>query len=347
MRVLNVRNVEQALPHGLATLAFEGVLEDSRNGPVLVAPTPVTTCYTHPTERVLFNPVRDANPFFHLMEALWMLAGRNDIAFISKFAAQVGEYTDDGSTMPGAYGRRWVGHFGYNQLDNIISELIINPTSRRCVLSMWDARGWDYQDGDFRSDLYKAMHGGKDVPCNTHAYFRVQNGALDMTVCCRSNDVVWGAYGANVVHFSMLQEYVAAAAGYRVGAYWQVSNNYHVYRERPDVKRLIDQRIGFAVPVSRYETDEVRPFPLMTTARESWHIDLERFMGDDEGDMLYKDPFFTEVAVPMRAAHKLFKQGDLGGAVERLRVSGIDWLVAGIEWLQRRAARRAAKEQQA
>ena len=32
---------------------------------------------------------------------------------------------------------------------------------------------------------------------------------LCMTVCNRSNDMLWGAYGANVVHMSMLQEFVA------------------------------------------------------------------------------------------------------------------------------------------
>jgi hypothetical protein len=47
---------------------------------VLVSQTPVVTCYSAPTQRVLFSPMRDANPFFHLMEALWMLAGRDDVA---------------------------------------------------------------------------------------------------------------------------------------------------------------------------------------------------------------------------------------------------------------------------
>lgn len=344
MKVLNVRNVEHALLSGLALLAFEGVVEESRVGRVLVAPTPVTTRYSHPTERVLFSPVRDANPFFHLMESLWMLAGRNDIAFISQFAAQVGAYTDDGTTMPGAYGHRWISHFGYDQLSIIIEELKKNPTSRRCVLAMWDADMWDYQEGKFLSDLGKAVSGGKDVPCNTHAYFRVHNDGLEMTVCNRSNDIVWGAYGANAVHFSMMQEYVASAIGCPVGAYYQMSNNYHAYIDRPDVTRMFETKkleIEF-----KYDNGDVFIHPLMTTSRESWGIDLERFMSDDLGDLLYKDPFFTEVAVPMRTAHMLFRQGDLGSAIAKLQDSKIDWLVAGFEWLQRRAARRAANTTQ-
>jgi hypothetical protein len=49
--------------------------QGSRAGDVLVAPHPVMSVTSIPTERVLFDPARDANPFFHLFESLWMLAG--------------------------------------------------------------------------------------------------------------------------------------------------------------------------------------------------------------------------------------------------------------------------------
>jgi hypothetical protein len=50
-----------------------------------------------------------------------------------------------------------------------------------------------------------------------------------MLVTNRSNDIVWGAYGANAVHFSYLLEYVASSIGVKVGRYWQVSNDFHIY----------------------------------------------------------------------------------------------------------------------
>jgi thymidylate synthase len=80
--------------------------------------------------------------------------------------------------------------------------------------------------------LQQALGGGKDVPCNTNAFFRVTNGKLDMMVNCRSNDIFWGAYGANAVHFSFLQEYVASSIGVEVGRYWQNSFNFHAYVDR-------------------------------------------------------------------------------------------------------------------
>ena len=91
MKVINARNVNDALAAGLRYLWAEGIPETSRNGPVLVAPTPVTTVYSHPTERVLLSPTRDANPFFHLMESLWMLAGKNDIALPVQFNKRFGQ----------------------------------------------------------------------------------------------------------------------------------------------------------------------------------------------------------------------------------------------------------------
>ncbi len=90
MNVISVRNVHEALPEALRFLRQTGVPRDSRNGAVLQAPCPVTTVYRRPDERVLFWPERDANPFFHFMESLWMLAGRNDVAWPADLAAPYG-----------------------------------------------------------------------------------------------------------------------------------------------------------------------------------------------------------------------------------------------------------------
>lgn len=131
------------------------VYRQSRNGPVIMIEEPVTITYTHPNERVLFNPSRDANPFFHLYEALWMLAGRNDVEPLSYYVSKMRDYSDDGKTLNGAYGYRWrtanasvlddIGklawhrqHGGIDQLDLIVNHLKTDPHSRRAVLQMWN-----------------------------------------------------------------------------------------------------------------------------------------------------------------------------------------------------------------
>ena len=87
MRIIEARNVHSALPSAIQMLLTSGVQRDSRNGPVLMMPDVVTTEYAKPEERVLFWPERDANPFLHLYESLWMLAGRNDIEPILRYLA--------------------------------------------------------------------------------------------------------------------------------------------------------------------------------------------------------------------------------------------------------------------
>jgi thymidylate synthase len=224
---------------------------DSRNGPVIQIAEPVTATYTAPRERVLFNIARDANPFFHLVEALWMLCGRNDLATLEYFAKQIGNYSDNGVTLNGAYGHRWRHMYqvaydvngsvytaegktpsrGIDQLDMLIRHLSAFPDSRRGVLGHWnaedslDAMGSTMPGWEHRTSL--------DVPCNTHIYFSTSGGVqrkLHMTVLNRSNDMIWGMLGANYVHFSFLMEYVTLACGYEMGTYNHITNNCHVYR---------------------------------------------------------------------------------------------------------------------
>lgn len=332
MYVITARNVNDAVALALPYLISEGIEETSRNGTVLTAPTPVMTVYNKPAERVLFGELRDANPFFHLMEALWMLNGRNDLAFPMYFNKNFASYSDDGETVHGAYGHRWRKNFGYDQLQVIIEELRRNPNSRRCVLSMWDASAKCNFGAD---DLYKAVSGGKDVPCNTAAYFDLRGGVLNMTVLNRSNDVIWGAYGANAVHFSVLQEYIAFAVGAPVGVYRQFSNNFHVYTGIYDIYKL-SQIAEESKVHNYYREDRVKPHPLISTDLETWNKDLVNFMWNPVDGAELVDPFFKDVVKPMYMAWYRRKEKLGTGLTSILTVQAEDWRTACIQWISRR-----------
>lgn len=316
MIVLRARNVHQALPKGVDCLVREGVKRDSRNGPVYEHPEPVTTVYDRPCERVLFWPARDANPFFHLFESLHMLAGRRDVAWLSRYNARIKEYSDDGAEFHGAYGYRWRTTFDVDQLSAVAVMLGQDPDSRRAVVQMWHAP----------LDLGTKS---RDLPCNTHAYFKVRDGALLMTVCCRSNDIVWGAYGANAVHFSFLQEYLSDKIGVTVGPYTQVSDSFHAYEG-------VWERVQ-GLPQSQpcpYETGAVAPFAL-NAADEGWDLDLSTvFSGRTTG---FRTSFFSEVIHPLLGAYEMYKAGDFGRALRQAaECRATDWSLAAIEWLKRR-----------
>lgn len=326
--LINARNVNDALASSMWKLHTSGIREGSRNGPVLVMPGPVITTYERPRERVLFNANRDANPFFHLMEALWMLGGRNDVEFVAYFVKRMRQFSDDGETLHGAYGERWRGHFMRDQIKDVTALLRNDPTDRRAVIQMWDAR----------VDLGR---NGKDVPCNTQIYLRVHNNneqavpELDMTVTCRSNDAVWGAHGANAVHFSVLQEFIAHDLGIVVGTLYQVSNNYHVYLNQynPDDLR------GLYWDDSRYGLVGAVPYPLIKNSTVAdWLIDLEIFLNEPEAHNEYHDEFFIDVAVPMFNSWQSHKRGAAVDAMAYAnQIAAVDWHIACTEWLQRRA----------
>lgn len=323
MDLLNVRNVNDGLLAGLRLLRDRGRREESRNGPVLVAPGPVVTRYENPVERVLFAPERDANPFFHLYESLWMLAGSNELKPVNAIVGRLVDYSDDGFTLRGAYGYRWRKHFGFDQLVALIAEFKRSPRTRRGVLVMYDPK----------ADSGIAW---KDVPCNTHIYFRNGEEQLDITVCCRSNDAIWGAYGANAVHFSVLQEVVASAIGARVGTYYQVSNNFHAYLELASLNRLMDWA-GRDAHTQPYE--QVATCPLIAPGENAMEFvrDCERLVSEGLGAN-FRTNFLNRVVVPMLGAHRAWRsKEDPQPLLDVMELC--DWKIAATQWIDRRMNR--------
>jgi thymidylate synthase len=337
MHVLTVRNVCQALTEGVALLRGRGAEENTRGGKVWVMPTPVTTAILSPAERVLFSAKRDANPAFHLFEAIWMLAGRNDVAPLNHFIRDFGDrFGESDGTMHGAYGHRWREALGYDQLDEVVTKLKRDRTNRQAVIQMWDGTPSDYvlnptspEKEIFGSDDLRGEW--KDRPCNTHIYLRLRQDVLDITICCRSNDVIWGAYGANAVHFSILQEYLAARIGVGMGTLYQISNNFHGYLSTIDKGEERD---------NRYLGEKVHPRPMFTRP-DYIDVDVQDFMECFDTGAPYPpefmNPWFHEVLVPAVLSYKSFRDKDLDHAINlAAQIKAEDWKLAFIEWYIRR-----------
>jgi thymidylate synthase len=407
---------ERESNHGGPQIGMHGsgiTRRPSRNGDVLMIDEPVTITYTHPRERVLFNSARDANPFFHLYESLWMLAGRNDVAPLAYYCKQFKEYSDDGKTLNGAYGYRWrygaryEGVAGdmisHDQLNVLVHHLKADPTSRRAVLQMWTVEDDLLKIGrrctrhppglSFRSCSRCGGTGiepgsfSRDVCCNLSVMFSLREThplpdaehvktegstatmrkpkphLLDMTVTNRSNDLLWGLLGANYVHFTVLQEYLAARLGAEVGLYHHFTNNLHVYKDRKDWRPeglLADKegdryRDNWLETTTQHNTTFRTATPLvlfpLVHDPDQFELELLRIVRTYSGDdperrtwAAYSEPFFADVATPMFQAFFLHKQKDAAGALrEAALVRADDWRLATTAWLERRANRVQAK----
>lgn len=320
MKTFTCRNVNDGFVEALWWIKVAGKEESTRNGKVLSYPSPVIVEFTHPRERVHFCATRDANPYFHLMEAMWMLRGRNDVAWPAFFASNMINYSDNGKTLHGAYGHRWFETNG-NQVSVLIEHLRFVPSSRRAVLQMWDSE----------LDL-RRIETSKDVPCNTHIYFRPRDGVLDMTVCNRSNDLVWGLFGANAVHMSFLHEYVAAFAGYSVGSYFQMTNNLHVYEQHFP---LVENPPTIASGPSVHAIDILLSDGV--EKHRAFDADLFTFMAHPRNDQPYRGRFFNKVVSPMFRSFTHYKKGEFKEAVDCARlIEDTSWSYACEQWLSRR-----------
>lgn len=330
MNTIHARNVNHAFEQGLAYLKECGIEQDSRNGPVYVAPGPVMTVYQHPEERVLFSPARDANPFFHLFEAMYFLGGGNRVEPLAHYAKNMREFSDDGEHLHGSYGFRWREWFGFDQLPELVKHLREIRDSRRAVLAMWSPGG----------DLIASEGAGgmstKDLPCNTHCYLRVREGHLDLTTMARSNDMVWGAYGANAVHFSFLLEWLALAIGKEPGKLYQFSNDFHIYKHVHQFHKLWHEPQQSSNLYSRGV--EAMPLASLADSPSALLADCERLVEAPlgcAGAMKYYTRFFEFIVRPMLSAHHAWR-------VERpdidylSKMPDCDWKTAGRAWLERR-----------
>lgn len=319
---ITTNNVNDLFSAGLWKLKICGVEDNSRNGPVIRIPEPVLVTLNKPQERVLFCGERDCNPVFHLLESIYILSGRRDVAFLKQFNSTISQFSDDGEIFNASYGWRMRNHFGQDQLVEVINTLSKDPGSRQAVIQLWDS-----------SDLGKVT---KDKACNTQLVFSLNEGELELLIFNRSNDFVWGHAGANAVHFSFLMEFVAGAVGATMGKMRTISNNLHFYKELyPKFNHLLEFPPDHEI-YDQYLTG-VKPMPIMQGDDYGKFIDdCENFCNDPFAHPRYYNDFFNNVAYPMAMVSKVRKEKSGDGMKWVDLIEADDWRIATDDWVERR-----------
>jgi thymidylate synthase len=159
----------------------------------------------YPTYRCILLPKRRNNIFAQIAETLWMIAGRDDIEWLSFYLPRAPQFSDNGRSWRGAYGprlRNWnSSDKKVDQLSYVVEALKNDSLTRQAVISIWDP-GIDTTPG-------------KDIPCNNWLQFILRDGLLSMSVAQRSSDLIWGYSGIDAFSWSVLHEMMA---------YWTESN---------------------------------------------------------------------------------------------------------------------------
>ena len=173
---------------------------------------------------------------------------------------------------------------------------------------------------------------------------------LDMTITNRSNDMIWGLLGANYVHFSFLQEYIAAHLGVEVGRYHHFTNNLHVYDWNWKPKEWLEdkQQDWYGKGGIRDNGPTTNIFHLVKDPK-AFDQQLSRIVDHFDGSEIgtssissreITEPFLWDVARPMLLAFSRYKQKRMDAALEAVnQIQADDWRIACTSWLQRRDKR--------
>lgn len=157
--------------------------------------------------------------FSALGELLWYLDGNEDLSFIKYYISKYSDESYDNKTIYGAYGPRlYKSNSQFNQVDNVLSLLQKNRTSRRAVIQLFESR-------DIDSNI---KENSISIPCTCTFQFLQRDNKLNMITFMRSNDAFLGL-PHDIYAFTMMQEYFASALDMELGVYKHCVGSFHLY----------------------------------------------------------------------------------------------------------------------
>lgn len=215
-----------------------------------------------PAERLLFVPGRNNNVFATIAESMWVLAGRNDLAYLTPYLERAPQFSDDGGkTWRAAYGPRLRDWNGTDQLAEIVKLFRRDPNPRRAAMTLFDP------DRDFVES--------HDIPCNNWLHFIARDGQLHLHVAARSTDIWWGFSGINAFEWSLLLEVMAHWVGLDVGRLDFFTSSLHLY-ERHDKQAEVVLRSDSAPSYPAVDS------PRFATSWEQFDSELASWMKLEE-----------------------------------------------------------------
>ncbi|MBX2868525.1 MAG: thymidylate synthase [Acidiferrobacterales bacterium] len=164
-----------------------------------------------------------------VIENLWFLSGKTDIALLKKHNCKFWDpWADEHGKVPSAYGNFW-RHFPLpdgqvnDQIAYVVETLKTNPMSRRMVVSAW-------APGNAQTSALP--------PCHAFWVVNVQNDQHGEPQIClhltqRSCDIALGV-PYNIAGYSLLLELFSRFSGIKPGIFGHTLIDAHIYTAKPD-----------------------------------------------------------------------------------------------------------------
>jgi len=208
------RNIEDAFVHELRAVMDQGEDVDVRGSRTRELRARVIELDAV-RERCVVLTCRNNNIFASIAESMWVLAGRDDLGYLSAYLPRASKFSDDGEIWRGAYGPRLRDWNGIDQLAENFAILRADLASRRAVAVLFDP------DRDFVES--------RDVPCSNWLHFLARDGRLDLHAVARSTDIWWGFSGINAFEWSLLLEIMSYWLGLVPGRLTFFTSSLHLY----------------------------------------------------------------------------------------------------------------------
>jgi len=173
-----------------------------------------------------------------IYELLWFLKGDTNVRYLHEHSVTIwDEWADEHGDLGPIYGyqwRYWLSPDGrsIDQISQVIDQIKTNPTSRRLIVSAWNAGEID------RMAL---------PPCPALFQFYVANGALSCQLYQRSADVFLGV-PFNIASYALLTLMVAQVCDLRPGDFIHTFGDVHLYANHLEQARLQLTRLPYPLP---------------------------------------------------------------------------------------------------
>ncbi|MDR2520726.1 MAG: thymidylate synthase [Bacteroidales bacterium OttesenSCG-928-I14] len=159
-----------------------------------------------------------------IYELLWFLKGETNIKYLNEHNIQIwNKWANEHGDLGPIYGhqwRTWDGHI--DQIKKIIDTILIDPNSRRIIVSAWNV-----------AELSEMNL----PPCHCLFQFYVSNNILSLQLYQRSADLFLGL-PFNIASYSLLLKMIAQVTGLLEGDFIHTLGDVHIYANHIEQVKL-------------------------------------------------------------------------------------------------------------